>query len=256
MPLSIPNTTLPDAYSQAATFAGNDVFSWGFFTVANNAAFVQLFEGIRGQSIPQPEVYCPPATYPIAGGRRPISGIRARNAVAGSPAQFFGSIFYPDEPGIQAGTPFTSFISPTGGVVLGQELAYNEVTANVTVAGTTEATATALITASSITFVGSTPILIEYYCPRWQKLIAGASLSTAYLYQDGATMGLLGLHLNSGGAGAGMPAYFARRLTPTPGAHVYSIRASCTAANDFQFTAGAGGAGSFLPAFIRITAVA
>ena len=116
MPLSIPNTTLADAYTSATTFASSDVFAWGFFTVANNPAFVQLFEGPAGQAVLQPEVYCPPATYPIAGGERPVSGIRARNAVAGSPAQFFGSVFYPREPGIQAGTPFTGNVS-AGGVI-------------------------------------------------------------------------------------------------------------------------------------------
>jgi hypothetical protein len=114
MPLAIQNTTLADAYTQATTFAGTDVFAWGFFTVANNPAFVQLFQGEFGQADLQPEVYCPPATYPIAGGARKISGIRARNAVAGQNVQFFGSMFYPNEPGIQAGTPFTGIVAPSG----------------------------------------------------------------------------------------------------------------------------------------------
>lgn len=117
MPLSIPNTTLQDGYVEATTFAGGDVFAWGFFTVANNPAFVQLAQGPLGQAVFQPEIYCPPATYPIAGGERIISGIRARNAVAGSIAQFFGSMFYPKEPGIQAGTPFLGQVSASGGII-------------------------------------------------------------------------------------------------------------------------------------------
>lgn len=120
MPLSIPNTTLQDAYVDATTFGQGDIFSWGFFTVANAGAFVQLYQGVRGQGDWQPEVFCPPATYPIAGSpSRPVSGIRARNAVAGTPCQFFGSIFYPNEPGIQAGTPFSATISATGAVGVG-----------------------------------------------------------------------------------------------------------------------------------------
>lgn len=117
MPLTIPNTTLQNAYAPATTFSGQDIFEWGFFTIANAAAFVQLVQGQFGQADLQPEVYCPPATYPIASGvKNKVTGIRARNAVAGQNAQFFGSLFYPGEPGIQAGTPFTGTISPAGSV--------------------------------------------------------------------------------------------------------------------------------------------
>lgn len=122
MPLSIPNTTVPSTnYTDALTFAGNDVFEWGFFTIANNACFCQMLEGERGQSVPQPELFLPPATYPVAGGKRPISGLRFRAAVAGAtPApQVFGSLFYPNEPGVQAGTPFTGVVSASGAVGVG-----------------------------------------------------------------------------------------------------------------------------------------
>lgn len=135
MPLPIPNTTLLDDYDPTTTFAGNDRIAWGFFTVANQPAFVQLLEGQPGQSHPQPEVYCPPATYPIAGGDRVIAGIRARNAVAGSPVQFFGSLFYPNEPGIQAGNPFTSTVSASGAITTTQSVRTLDIT-NTQVNGT------------------------------------------------------------------------------------------------------------------------
>lgn len=123
MPLSIPNTTITStSYTDALTFAGGDVFAWGFFTIANQSAFVQLFEGQRGMAVLQPELFLPPATYPVAGGERPISGIRFRaNSLATPLPQVFGSLFYPKEPGVQAGTPFTGAVAASGitGVGLG-----------------------------------------------------------------------------------------------------------------------------------------
>jgi hypothetical protein len=118
VPLTIPNTTVAStSYTDPLTFAGNDVLQDGFFTVANGPVFVQLFEGVRGQAVFQPEVYCPPATYPIKAGQpnRPVAGIRFRAAVStGTAPQVFGQVFYPNEPGLQAGNPFTSIVSASG----------------------------------------------------------------------------------------------------------------------------------------------
>lgn len=136
MPLTIPNTTVTSTqYSDALTFAGNDVFAWGFVTVANQPCFAQLFQGARGSAVPQDEIYLPPATYPITGGDKPISGIRFRaNSLATPLPQVFGSLFFPREPGVQAGTPFTGVIAPGGGVGVVGVIDKN--TALVDVAGT------------------------------------------------------------------------------------------------------------------------
>lgn len=117
MALIIPNTTTQDAYDPSTTFAGSDVFAGGYFTVANNPVAVQLAVGELGQAAWQDEQYLPPATYPIVpGGRRPISGLRFRSFIAGTPAQVFGGLVYPGEPSIQAGTPYSATIAPSGAV--------------------------------------------------------------------------------------------------------------------------------------------
>lgn len=118
MALLIPNTALLDAYDESTTFAGGDIFQGGFFTIANNPAAVQLGIGAQGQARWADEQYLPPATYPIVPGTRlPVSGLRARNFIAGSVAQLFGGLTYPGEPSIQAGTPYTSTIAASGAIV-------------------------------------------------------------------------------------------------------------------------------------------
>lgn len=122
MPRSIPNSTVSSvAYTDALTFAGTDIFEWGYVTVANNPVFAQLLEGILGQANPQDEQYLPPATYPIVSKPdRPIAGIRFRAVSTNTPLpQVFGNLYYPQDPGIQAGTPFTGIVSPTGAVGVG-----------------------------------------------------------------------------------------------------------------------------------------
>lgn len=117
MPLTIQNTTVQDAYSEPATFAGYDVFHDGWITVANNPVACQLALGRYGQAGWSDEIYLPPSTVPLRPGQRtPIAGIRFRNFIAGSPAQVFGSLFYPGEAGLGGGTPFDSVVSAGGAV--------------------------------------------------------------------------------------------------------------------------------------------
>lgn len=117
--LPIPNTTLQDPVGATGGFTewgGEGPFAGGWFTVANNPAEVQL--GVRQEgSFPQwgASLYLTPATYPVARGSvQPIAGIRARNFIAGSAAQFFGGLYSPGEAQIVAGSPFDSSVSPSG----------------------------------------------------------------------------------------------------------------------------------------------
>lgn len=251
MPLAIPNTTLADDYSDATTFGKGDVFAWGFFTVANNPAFVRLFEGERGVGVFQPEVYCPPATYPIAGGVRPISGISAKNAVAGSPAQFFGSMFYPREPGIQAGTPFTATVSASGVVGGVGEVAYQEITANV---GVTGARAD-IIVCPAFTLDVAAQIVAEFYC---EKLTQNNAASTSILnLRDGATdlgdvwTGQIGV------AGFNFMGCYLRtsKIALAAGAHTIAIQGRTTAGTLTTVAGVGGGAGINLPAYLRVSVV-
>lgn len=121
MPVSLPNTATANAYpipgAGGAQAAGTDVFASGWFIVANAAAFGEFVYGIQGQYELSPEMFLSPGNYPIqASQSKAISGIRFRSAVAGVPAQVFGTFFYPTDPTLQAASEFTSTVSTTGGV--------------------------------------------------------------------------------------------------------------------------------------------
>lgn len=120
--LAIPNTTLLDPTAAGGgwqQWAGADVLAGGFIVVANNPAEVQVGVGQQGAVLPQwgSSMYLPPGTYPLAAGaRQPVAGIRARNYVAGSNSQFFGSLYYPGEAQLLAGSQFDSVVAAGGGV--------------------------------------------------------------------------------------------------------------------------------------------
>lgn len=121
MPLTIPNTTLQDDYTDLTTWAGNDVLQTGWFVVANNPAAVTLLVqqgGYRQGSVSQyPEQYLAPGTYPLnPGGKLSVAGIKARNYEAGKPVQFFGALYYPGEPYIASGQEYSATVAPGGGV--------------------------------------------------------------------------------------------------------------------------------------------
>lgn len=140
------------------------------------------------------------------------------------------------------------------GSLIGQELAYAEVTADVSSSATTEATAAVVVTAPSITLDGSTPIIIEAYTPYILNNTAG-NITYLVLFDNGVAIGIIGAsHSATGGYRIG-PVSGRRRLTPSAGAHVYSVRLMVGGGTG-TVSAQAGGPGNFSPASIRITRAA
>lgn len=124
------------------------------------------------------------------------------------------------------------------------ELAYNQATSNVSITGTTEATATVVVTASSVTF-GSGPVLIEFSAA---EVVVSANC-VFILHDDTAALSLG--YIGQVASGIAVPVSGRRRLTPGAGARVYSIRA-WLASGTATVEAGTGGAGLYVPACIRI----
>lgn len=125
------------------------------------------------------------------------------------------------------------------------ELAYTEFTAPVSVLATTEAGATAIVAAPSFTADGR-PILVEFFAP---KITRGTTNIAIVLKEDGTAIATL----TQSGVQNESPGVLARRFSPTAGAHTYSIAAYVDAGIGGSVTAGAGGAGTIAPGFIRIT---
>lgn len=117
MALAIPNTTTQNEYAAATTFTADVDLVTGSLTVANNPAIVQAIYGSSAQRSFGPEVYVAPTVIPLAAPpNKPLRGVRVKSAVAGQPAQVFGSIYTANEPSLGAGTPFGATVTAAGAV--------------------------------------------------------------------------------------------------------------------------------------------
>lgn len=137
----------------------------------------------------------------------------------------------------------------------GQELVYNEFTADVTISATTEATGNTVVTATSVEYDGK-PVLVEFFAPSVQVGASGQVIIDLWDDTASASLGHLATYVNpvasthNYGAACGQ-----RRLSPAAGARVYSVRAWRATANGVV-AANTGGTGKNLPGFIRITRAA
>jgi hypothetical protein len=141
------------------------------------------------------------------------------------------------------------------GYVAGHVFAHNQFTSNVTVAATSEATATTIVTASSVAFDGATSVEVEFFSPDVQLgANAAGNALILVLYQDGVPAGFYSAVASGGTTTLNMPVRPSRRLTPAAGVRTYSVRAYRTNA-DCVVRGGAGGTGAYVPGFVRIRKV-
>lgn len=133
----------------------------------------------------------------------------------------------------------------------GYEWDYVQFTAPVGCVGTTEATATTIVTGNAVNFDGA-PVIITFGCDYVQ--LPSNVVTRLWLYEDGVSIGELAVFRDTDAATALTPPYVQRRHTPSAGVHTYSVRGS-TASGTFTIDAGAGGAGNPFPGYLRITKV-
>lgn len=147
----------------------------------------------------------------------------------------------------------TDYYSPS--TAPGYELDYVEFTAPVSPTATTEGTANTIVTSNSVSYNGTTIVMIEFFSmgARPDTGAAGRTLSF-WLYEDAASIGRLGVIVTPAGGGSGdnKPVVIRRRMTPSNASHTYSIRASVSAGTGLV-GAGAGGITADMPGYIRIT---
>jgi len=137
----------------------------------------------------------------------------------------------------------------------GYEFDYAEFNANVSPTATTDATANTVVTGNAVTYDGSTIVMVEFFAPAARPRADAAGSLFLVLYDGAAAIGRLAA-FNYPATGADTkPVKVARRLTPSAGAHTYSVRAFVDAGTGLV-GAGAGGSGVQFPGFIRITKAA
>lgn len=165
-------------------------------------------------------------------------------------------------PGSDAKIPSEKAVRSALSAAPGTELDYVQVTSNTNITGTTEGGATNVITGSGVAYDGSTVVLLEFYAYSVLTPTAGAgSAITIVLYDDtgsgAASIGVLGQFSAATTQQQSVTMRCARRLTPSNATHTYSIRAFVSSTTGTpSVRAGAGGNGSQMPAFLRITRVA
>lgn len=197
--------------------------------------------------------------------------VRLRQGGVGSFTAAFTGVEWPDDipPTLATAVGAVDFISfhsdstvwygfpagePPAALTSGEEIDYVESTAGTLVptAGT-EATAEVIVTSNSVVYDGSTAIIIEAFAPLWSPPASDATAVVLVLWDNtaGVSLGKMAYHTSQAASRAYEPMIGKRRLTPAAGARVYSARAYGNGAEIFR---GAGGAGNYMPAFIRITA--
>ena len=145
-------------------------------------------------------------------------------------------------------------IDATGGGG-GGEVAYAQITASpANPTATVEASANAIITAPAFTADGTTDYLIEFFTPGCRPASGAANRQLNFwLFQDGSSIGEIGVTVIPVSGVQYLSLTGKRKLTPAAGSRTYSIRCTVNGGTDATILAGAGGAGNYVPAFLRIT---
>ena len=159
-------------------------------------------------------------------------------------------------------TPNTTITSAWGKSVadaingaIPRELAYAQLTNTKPVTSNVEASADLVVAAPSVTFDGTTVIMVECFSPAvYPASVANANVML-WLYQDGVSIGRLATVVTPVAAQTLVPVLAARRLTPAAGARQFSFAATANGGTG-NVGAGPGGLGQYQPAFIRITRAA
>jgi hypothetical protein len=139
-----------------------------------------------------------------------------------------------------------------GSAPAAQEFDYVEKTAPMNITSTSTTTPDTFITGSSVTYDGSTRVVIEFFAPSIIGPTSSAGFVIVTLW-DGATgLGRLLVVRSETVTGAWTVCYAKRFLTPSAGSHQYFVKARVTTGTG-QITAGVGGTDTELAAFLRIT---
>ena len=133
------------------------------------------------------------------------------------------------------------------------EITYGEITASVTVSGTTEAAANTVITSTGATYDGSS-VMVEFYSPYVAPAAAAGASVNLILFEDATSRGRVAIvQTPTAAASSGIPVTVSRRLSPAAGAHTFTVKAYQAFGNG-EVRAGVGGAGPVdVPAYLRIT---
>jgi hypothetical protein len=130
---------------------------------------------------------------------------------------------------------------------------YAQITSNVACTATTEATANTIVTGNSVTYDGTSIVLIEFWCGGLQSSQTTDN-NVLVLLEDTTVLGSVNWRSDFPGVQLCQGVMRFRR-TPSAGAHTYTVK-GYTGLGTFTLQCGAGGAGDILmPAFLQVVRV-
>lgn len=135
-----------------------------------------------------------------------------------------------------------------GGIVT---LSYVQFTTTITSTGTSYSTGATVVTAAAITADGTSSYRIEFFCPAVDNNTAGRG-TQVHVGEGSTDLGILGT-VNGPNTTVQVSTFDPFVITPTAGSHTYKIVINVDAASTAAARAGAAGAGTRVPGFIRIT---
>lgn len=170
----------------------------------------------------------------------------AAAAFPGIPGLTWGAV--PDP----SGTKVSYTPTMTAGPLL---VTHDQFVGDVTVAGTTEAGATTVITTTSKTYLNK-PVVIKFFSQSFRRSVATAAFNRVLIVLLRDTTVLQGIWANYGvdvslQGNSGGQFLFARD-TPSAAAHTYTVKAYANIANQMVIGAGNGGSGNEAPGFLRV----
>ena len=138
-------------------------------------------------------------------------------------------------------------------------LAYTEYTAAVTLTATTEAGATTIVTCPAVVLDGATLVCLEFFSPQLQSpggAVSRFSSVIPFAAKDGGAAAALcafwGVEVTNLNGSIQSPALLPMYLTPAAGSSVFSAPRYGTVSGGVV-QAGAGGSGTYVPGYLRIT---
>jgi hypothetical protein len=133
----------------------------------------------------------------------------------------------------------------------GTELGYGERTTSLPIGVGTDASSLVVASTPAITLDGG-PILLEFFAPQVTLPAGVGSVFSVWFFEDNVSLGLASATMSVVAGQGTVPVNAQRRLPVAAGSHSYAARAACNAGSAVV-VAGTGGAGTTMPAFIRVT---
>ena len=184
----------------------------------------------------------------IAYSKLQLAGSVVNNDVATSAAIAYSKL------NLASSVKFSDMATLLADAPASKELLYVEFTgASITTTGTTFASGTQVVSAGAFTFDGATKVRVEFFAPNVfsSTTAQNVQLSLADGGTGGTDLGIIGIFSNT----TNVPGYVVREFTPPNAAKTYSIVMWMSGAGTATIQAGAGGAGTKMPGYIRITKV-